>query len=459
VSIQNVTVKKPTSREPYFWIFVIALVLRLVLILFGHTYKFYDHNHNFSFGWEMGSIGRSLALGDGFSSPFGEVTGPTAWEPPLYPYLIAGVFKIFGIYSLPSAVVLLAINSIFSALTCIPIFLIGRKCFSEKVALWTCWFWALFPSVMTWATRWVWETSLATFLLTLLFWITLVMVDDEFFFAPVLAQNSLTQGLRFGVHSVAVSRLPDMHQDGISITNRFLPWLLFGLLWGIAALVNTSLLAFLPASGLWIWWQRSRLGKPYLSRIVLASAVSLVCITPWTVRNYRTFGKLFFIRSNFGAELRLGNGPGADGTWMQRLHPTQNAHEMNRYRNLGEIAYVAVRKQEASAFIRGNYGRFLVLCGKRFVYYWTGIPRPDETIGRRLLRNSLYCLSSLIAFWGLITALRKRKPGAKLFFWLFLLYPAIYYVVFPHPRYRHPIEPEMGILIVYALVPSEEKQI
>jgi len=226
---------KPTPREPYFWISVIALVLRVVLIFFGHTYKFYDHNHNFSFGWEMGSIGRSIAAADGFSSPFGEPTGPTAWEPPLYPYLIAGVFKVFGIYSLTSAVVLLAINSVFSALTCIPIFWIARRSFGEKVALWTCWLWALLPPVMAWATRWVWETSIATFLLTLLFWLTLIMADDE---------SSL--GL-FGVQQVSIYT---------QRWRRVLPWLLFGLLWGIAALLNTSLLAFLPVSGLWIWRQR-----------------------------------------------------------------------------------------------------------------------------------------------------------------------------------------------------------
>jgi len=28
---------------------------------------------------------------------------------------------------------------------------------------------------------------------------------------------------------------------------------------------------------------------------------------------------------------------------------------------------------------------------------------------------------------------------------------------FPHPRYRHPIEPEMGMLIVYGLTRSEKK--
>jgi hypothetical protein len=33
----------------------------------------------------------------------------------------------------------------------------------------------------------------------------------------------------------------------------------------------------------------------------------------------------------------------------------------------------------------------------------------------------------------------------------------VYYVVFPHPRYRHPIEPEMGMLIVIGIMGSEEK--
>lgn len=427
---------KPTPREPYFWIFVIALVLRVVLIFFGHTYKFYDHNHNFSFGWEMGSIGRSLAEGEGFSSPFGEPTGPTAWEPPLYPYLIAGVFKIFGIYSLTSAVVLLAINSIFSALTCIPIFWIARRCFNERVALWTCWLWALLPPVMAWATRWVWETSLAAFLLTFLFWLTLIMEECEL--------------------SFALSGQGQANPDTQTWRNRSLLWALFGLVWGIAALVNTSLLAFLPVSGLWVWWRRWKLSKQSLGGIALASMIFLACITPWTVRNYRTFGKLFLIRSNFGAELRLGNGPGADGTWMQKLHPTQNAHEMTRYRNMGEINYIAVRKQEADAYIREGHGRFLVLCGKRFMYYWTGIPRPNETLGRRIFRNSLFCLSSLLTVWGLIAAFRRRKLEAWLFFGLILTYPAVYYVVFPHPRYRHPIESEMGILIVYGLMQSEE---
>ena len=65
---------------------LIAFALRFGWIVVAHTYKFKTLDDNFSFGWEMGRIGRSLAQGQGFSNPFSGTTGPTAWEPPLYPF-------------------------------------------------------------------------------------------------------------------------------------------------------------------------------------------------------------------------------------------------------------------------------------------------------------------------------------------------------------------------------------
>src|ERR1700693_1322396 len=109
------------AHNSFLWMVVLAFALRFGWIVVAHTYKFKTLDDNFSFGWEMGRIGRALAQGQGFSNPFHGVTGPTAWEPPLYPFLIVGVFKLFGVYSKTSAIVLLSINSIFSALTCIPI--------------------------------------------------------------------------------------------------------------------------------------------------------------------------------------------------------------------------------------------------------------------------------------------------------------------------------------------------
>ena len=404
-------------RTSQFRMVAIAFILRVGWILVAHTYKFKSTENNFSFGWEMGRIGAAIASGQGFSNPFGAQTGPTAWVSPLYPYLIGGVFRIFGTYSHASAFVLLTINSIFSALTCIPIFLIGRRIFSEKVAVGSAWTWALLPYVMFWCTRWVWETSFSALLLTSLFWLTLTMEDRA--------------GLK--------------------------PWLAFGLLWGLAALASTVLVAFLPASGLWAWYRRAKKYKPSLKGVVIAAAIFFACIAPWLVRNYRTFDKFIFIRDNFGAELRLGNGNGADGTWMQYLHPTQDVYAMRRYTAMGEIAYIAMRKSQALDYIRQDYARFGTLCIKRFVYYWAGAPRLAQTWWLAQVKNSLFLASSVLMFWGLIRSLHQRKPGAWLLFWLVLLYPAIYYIVFPNQRYRHPIEPEMTILGVYLLTEAEPK--
>jgi len=396
---------------------LIAFLLRIGWIVIGHTYKFKTSDDNFSFGWEMGRIAASLASGHGFSSPFGPPTGPTAWEPPFYPYLMAGVFLLFGIYSKASAFVMLTLNSAFSALTCVPIFLIGKRVFSEKVAVGSAWAWALLPNVMFWCTRAVWETSLSALLLAWVFWLALALEE----------------------------------RDG------WRPWIEFGTLWGIIALNGTSLLSFLPAAGLWAWYWRAKRGKRSLAGVVLASVIFFACITPWLMRNYRTLGKFIFIRDNFGAELRLGNGNGADGTLMLYLDAPHDPYAMRQFQAMGELNYIAMRKQQAIRYITADYRRFAVLCLKRFVIFWAGPPRVTDPAWLGPAKDSLFLGSSVLAIWGLVLALRQRRPGAWLFFWLMLLYPAIYYFVYAIPRYRHAIEPELAILCVFVLTEASKQ--
>jgi 4-amino-4-deoxy-L-arabinose transferase-like glycosyltransferase len=393
------------------WVAAIALLLRVGWIILGHTYRFKTTDNNFSFGWEMGRIAASLASGHGFSDQFGPPTGPTAWEPPLYPYMAAGVFTVFGIYSKLSAFILLTLNSLFSALTCIPIYLIARRMFSERVALWSMWAWALLPNIMFWCTRAVWETSLSALLLTLAVWLCLTMEDRE----------------------------------------GWISWFGFGMLWGVIALNGTSLLAFLPAAGLWAWYQRSKRGRKSFAGVVLASVVFFAVIAPWLIRNYEMFGKFIFIRDNFGAELRLGNGPGADGTLMLHLDPPHDPEAMRQVISMGEVSYIAMRKQQAMAYIKEDYLRFAKLSLKRFFYFWAGPPKENQNWWLTQAKNLLFLASSVLALWGLARALRQRKSGAWLLFWLFLLYPAIYYFVYAIPRYRHPIEPVMTILCVFLI--------
>src|ERR1700680_900159 len=99
-------------RRPWthsiFFIVLIAFVLRLAVITIGHTYRITPRRDHFQFGWEMGRLARSTATGHGFGSPTDLDTGPSAWAPPVYPYILAGVFKLLGVYRAASAFVILA---------------------------------------------------------------------------------------------------------------------------------------------------------------------------------------------------------------------------------------------------------------------------------------------------------------------------------------------------------------
>ena len=405
---------RPALPRFFLWLLPLSFALQVAAIGAFHQYRTRPGDDHFEFGWEMGRVGRSIALGHGFSSPYEGNTGPTAWEPPLYPYLIGGVFKIFGIYTHASAWVLLSINSLFATLTCIPIFLIAHRTFGERIALWSAGTWALCPYVWYWSVHWIWDTTFTPLVLACLFLLALELQEDELQEWP---------GWR--------------------------GWILFGALYGVGALANPTMLAFLPFCGLWIWRQRYRRGLSSLGGIALSSVVFFLVLTPWVVRNYEVFGRFVFLRDDFGLQIRLGNGPSADGMLMAYLQPNLNRLELEKFQRMGELDYADSCKRLTFDWIRAHPARFAVISLKRFFYYWNGVPRPTSSLAPLDFRTSAFLATSVLALWGLGRALRQKRPGAWLFAGLVLTYPTVYYFVFPHARYRHPIEPELLILIVF----------
>jgi 4-amino-4-deoxy-L-arabinose transferase-like glycosyltransferase len=412
------TSPRPALPRFFLWLLPLSFVLQLAAIAAFHQYRIRPADDHFEFGWEMGRVGRSIALGQGFSSPYEGHTGPTAWEPPLYPYLIGGVFKIFGIYTQTSAWVLLSINSLFATLTCIPIFFIAHKSFGDRIALWSVASWALCPYVWYWSVHWIWDTTFSPLVLACLFWLALELGEWP--------------GWR--------------------------GWVLFGASYGIGALANPTMLAFLPFCGLWIWRQRYRRRLSSVGGVVLSSVVFFLVLTPWAVRNYEVFGRLVFLRDDFGLQIRLGNGPSADGMLMAYLQPNLNRLELEKFQRMGELAYADDSKRFTFAWIRAHPARFAVISLKRFFYYWNGVPRPTSSVLPVDFRTSAFLATSLLALGGLGRALRQKRPGAWLFAGLVLTYPTVYYFVFPHARYRHPLEPELLILIVFLLSEATERR-
>lgn len=419
---------RPAWPRFFLWLLPLSFLLQIVAIGAFHQYRVRPGDDSFEFGWEMGRIARSIVQGQGFSNPYGANTGPTAWEPPLYPYLMAGVFNVFGIYTYASAWALLTLNSLFATLTTIPIFLIAHKTFDERVAQWSGYAWALNPYVWYWSIHWLWDTTFTPLILTCIFLAALTLATEG---APQLSPKLGEVG--------SPLRKPERQR-----------WVLFGGLFGIGTLANPTMLAFLPFCGLWIWRQRYRRGLPSLAGVVLSSAVFFALLAPWLIRNQHVFGR-FLLRDDFGFQFRLGNGPLADGMLMPFLQPHHNPLEWNKFVRLGEVEYAESCKQLAFDWVRQNPGRFAVISLKRFFYYWNGVPRESNSTLPFDFRTSAFLATSVLAIWGLVRALRQKRPAAWLFAGLILLYPAIYYFVYPHARYRHPIEPELTILIVLVI--------
>lgn len=387
----------------------------------AHTYRFRadGFGEHFGFGWEMGRIGAALATGYGYADPFRGHTGPTAWVAPFYPLLVAGVFKLFGVYSALSAWVLLALNCCFSALTVRPVWEIARRCFNRRTALWAAWIWALYPAAMQYAVRWVWETALTALLLS---WV-------------------LVLALRLR----GIGEDPGGASDA-GVTRR--RWACFGLLWGLIALSNPSLLLFLPLSGLWVL-AGARDRRQQLSGALLAALLWAACVAPWSYRNWVVFHHFIPMRGNFGAELYLGNGPGSTGLLMEYDHPNQAPDQLRLYAQMGEIAYSQMRGRLAQSYIRGNPAHFAALCLRRLYFFWAGTPQPSGHPWQSLIRSLNFGFASLAGLFGLTLALRQRNPAATLFALAFLSLPLVYYFVSVHARFRHPLEPLIAILGVH----------
>src|SRR5882672_4491065 len=105
---------------------LVALAIRLIVMGFLYQEQLDPDRDHWRFAYENGRLARSIAEGRGLSSPLFGDTGVSAWMTPIYPYFVAGVFKLFGIYSTTSAFVLLLLQAVISAFTCLPIYFFAK---------------------------------------------------------------------------------------------------------------------------------------------------------------------------------------------------------------------------------------------------------------------------------------------------------------------------------------------
>jgi len=398
------------------FIILIAFAVRLIAVALVYPDQLDPRRDHWPFGYETGRIARSIASGEGFANPLFEKTGPTAWMTPLYPYLVAAVFKTTGIYTKSSALILLGLNSLFSALTCIPVFLMARESFGERTADWATWIWALFPYAIYLSADWIWETCLTTLLLSLLFLTTLRLVQ--------------TTALRL--------------------------WVTYGLLWGITALSDPAVLSLLPFLLGWVCYRSYERGQGSSLRALVAVMALVVVVTPWFVRNYRTFHQFIPFRDAFWLVMHVGNNGDTSHWAPDAAHPSTSAVEEQEYNRVGELKYMAEKRREAIEFIRSHPGWYAWVTFRRFVFTWTGF----WSFSREYLTSEptdpenivMSTLLTLLALAGLRRAFKEGRPAAVPYALVLIVFPLIYYISIPQMPYRHRIDPEIVVLASYGAV-------
>jgi hypothetical protein len=368
------------------------------------------------FEQETGSIAYALATGKGFSSPFRRETGPTAWLTPVYPLLVAGIFRVFGILTAGSFFAVVLLNAMFSSAACIPIFHLGKRIGGLGAASGAAWLWALFPSAVMMPFEWVWDTCLAALLGATLLWATLELADS-----PQRTRN----------------------------------WCGYGMLWGFTLMTNPSLGSLFPVLLGWAVYRARRTVKLSALRPVIAAAIAIFCCVPWTVRNYAVFHRLVPLRSNFPLELYIGNNNNyatRQFVWPPKI---TKERELFRYFRIGETAFMEEEKRKATEFIRAHPKIVMELTAKRFVAFWTGLPGPlqnflstDSLLIRTLLLTNT--VAALGAALGIVVLIRRRSPYTFPVAAYPLVFPWIYYVTHPNLRYRHPIDPVILLLAAAA---------
>ena len=363
------------------------------------------------FGWEMGWTARSIAEGHGFSSPFFPHTGPTALVCPLYPELLAAIFRIFGVYSTASALVALTLNALLSTATAAVLFFGVRALFGPRMARGTAWLWALYPFAVYYSAVYLWDCALTSLLFACCFF---------------LALTRLSAG-------------------------RAWLWAGFGVLYGTTVLSNPSVLTMFPVLLAWAVWKAGRFTRAQVGRAALALVMLLATVAPWTLRNFRVLHQPVLMRDGFWLEFWAGNTDDTSHSNPPWAHPASNPVEMAKYESLGEAAYMHEKQNLALDHLRHHPAAFAVQSSRRILRFWTGYWSFShaylEQESLDLPNVPFCCVLTSLMIVGLITLRRRNRQLALPFLALFLLFPLPYYFTHASTDYRQPIEPEIVIML------------
>ena len=374
-----------------------------------------NENMNGHLGAEYFNIARALANGQGFSNPFPEPTGPTAWMPPALSVLEAGLLRVCDNDKdlVTAIVVLLQVNV-----------LIGT---------------GLLVLALTWQTiprGW-----------------------------PLVAAGVFCLGLVYEFHahfqfthdSWLILLMVDLLVAGLCWFRPLRSWQrasFWGLFGGLCALVN-------PIVAM-VWGICSILtGLKQRSWLSMGAAVLVAGITllPWTIRNYAVFGRWIPVKSNLAYELYQSQCLQPDGLLQQSTfgtHPYGSAgRERQEYKSAGEITFLEHKSKQFWEAVWADPRDFGQRVIDRFLgatVWYQPFKRDEES-----KRPVVFWLSRLtlpMPFLGLLvligSAIFVRLPAAQwIVMGVYVLYLLPYVGVSYYERYAIPLLGVKVLLVIW----------
>jgi len=412
-------------REKFFRLLVSSSFIAVIAFLFRLLYLAYRvhliPSHVLAsapFENEVGNIAAALAQGNGFCCVFRQPTGPTAWVAPVYPVILAAIFKVFGVFTVASFYAAVVLNAAFSALVTFPLYAAAKRVARHSASVLAAWLWAASPTGIIIPYAWIWDTSLSAFLAALLLWLTLQLSDSQ----------------------------------------RRCDYSIYGVVWTFALLTNPSLGALLPFLLAWVFFRSSARHTFFkLKCAAMTFAIIFLCCLPWTVRNYARFHRLIPIRSNFAFEFWSGNNEIFDPK-SRAVNVVTRYQQTHLYASMGEAAFFEDKWQKASNFVRSNPALYLQLCDRRVLATWFGSESPlqdflrtDSSLARFLLAWNTLAFPLMLL--GLIRLFAQRSPYVFPLASFPLIFPLAFYLAHTSLRHRHPIDPVILLLVAIAALP------
>ncbi len=390
------------------FIFLLSFAIRAVLLAVWVG----NHEDFYRLGGEIGRVALSLLRTGQFADPYMIPTGPTAHPTPLSPALLALIYRAFGMTATAGYVrALVGIGSHSALYALLPWF--ARKLGLGPRA-------GIFAGVAG------------------------ALIPQQGLGEVIGLGASAHAALAFGLLTVAF--LGRWTADRLSVSGS----LLLGAACGAAFHVLPPLLLVVAGYLIFeLWWKRGR--RQWLLSACVGAGAILACI-PWTWRNYTALHDLFFIRSNFGLELRIANHPGADAdievTYARQRtlrHPSENLEEARQVRDLGEAEYMRRARNEALEWIRTHPPEFLYLTLMRLLHFWCGQLRYPWLA-------ALFTTMTVLAVLGLRRILPALDaPGRAVLLIPLATFPLIYYVVSYVAHYPAPLAWLLLLLGGYAV--------